>query len=264
MELDYSKITSELRGMMTRIKNKYEEFSALSFSLDDEQSFLKSNALNSDNDLFLVAQYGEASTSLGSCVLALTITALGTANELSAARDFLARFATDYNLKTVNELTLNINTPSVSSNFNEAGNGYRSLCTVSALLLFSQETINFGKVTYTDDDGNEAEIPVLNFQDQMQNSLAPQVYGNTNGRTKSYAISQTYTFTIVTYSINNALIRKVNEVKYGDGGHENDVFVFTFALSNGQGFKKWKFHLSNATYAYSIGNIDGINLTFTL
>lgn len=265
IRLDYESITSTLRGIFTRLRDNEEKFQGLRFSLDDEQAFLKNEALDTDTDLFIVVQYGEASTSLDSCVLALTFTVLGLQNEITLARDFLSCFATRNNLKEIGEgITLNVNTPNVSSNFNEAGNGYRSLCTMQGLLIIGVGMANFGTLTYIDDDGEEHMIPVLNFQDNATNNLAPQVYGNTYGRTASYAVSQTYTFTISTYSIDNALIRKVNDIKYGNASKENTDFKFTLALSNGQGFAKRAFKLSNATYAHSIGNIDGVGLTFTL
>lgn len=264
INLNYESITNTLRGLFTRLRDGKEKFQGLDFSLDDEQAFLKNEALDAAKDLFIVVQYGEASTSLGSCVLALTFTVLGLQNEITLARDFLSCFATENNLKEISEgVTINVNTPNVSSNFNEAGNGYRSLCAMQGLLIMGDGMANFLKLEYIDGDGAHT-IPVLNFQDSTTNSLAPQVYGGTYGRTASYAVSQTYTFTISTYSIDNALIRKVNEVKYGNASNENTDFVFSLALSNGQGFTERKFKLSNATYAHSIGNIDGIGLTFTL
>lgn len=265
MNLDYENITSILRGLFTRLRNGEEKFQGLNFSLDDEQAFLKSEALDASNDLFIVVQYGEASTSLGSCVLSLTFTVLGLQNEITLARDFLSCFALKYNLKEISDgITINVNTPNVSSNFNEAGSGYRSLCIMQGLLIIGVDMANFGKLEYIDDDGTAHTIPILNFQDSATNNLAPQVYGNTYGRTASYAVSQTYTFTISTYSIDNALIRKVNDVKYGNESKENANFKFTLTLSNGQGFTARTFKLSNATYAHSIGNIDGVGLTFTL
>lgn len=262
--MDYASITSKLRGLLTRIRDNNEEFKDLAFSLDDEQAFLRAEALSSDISLYVVVQYGQASTSLGSCVLSVTFTALGLPDELSTARDFLAKFATEYNLKSIDGMILNVNTPSISANFTEGGSGYRSLVSMMGLLITSEGSASFGSVTYFDDDGTELDVPILNFQDQTQNSLAPQVYGNTYGRTKSYAISQTYTFTITTYSLNNALIKKVNKIKYENASNENATFKFSFALSNGQGFTEWEFRLSNATYTHSVGNIDGISLTFTL
>ncbi len=262
--MDYAGITSKLRGLFTRVRDNNEEFKGLTFSLDDEQAFLRAEALSGDIALYVVVQYGEASTSLGSCVLSLTFTALGLANELATARDFLAKFATEYNLKTIDGMVLNVNTPSVSANFSEGGNGYRSLVSMMGLLITSEGSASFGSLSYFDDDGSEIEVPILNFQDQTQNSLAPQVYGDTYGRTKSYAISQTYTFTVTTYSLNNALIKKVNAVKYENASKENVAFKFTLRLSNGQGFTEWEFRLSNATYTHSVGNIDGVSLTFTL
>lgn len=262
MELDYKALTDGFRGKFTRLRD--EKFPSLSFSLDDEQSFLKSEALDRSDNLFIVVQYGEASTSLGNYTLQVTFTALGIKDEVATARDFLSDFATRYNLVREGDMTLVLNTATVSSDFNQAGNGYRSLCSLSAIAVVGAEGISFGTLTYTDDDGTQTPIALLGFNDGTTNNLAPQVYGDTSGRTKSYAVSQTYTFTFNTYSLDNALTRKINKAKYGEESKENATYRFTLRLSDGSGFTDWDFHLVNATYSHSIGNIDAVSYTFTL
>lgn len=267
MSIDYGSITSALRGAFAKIA-KSEKYKGLSWSLDDEQAFLKSESLDDSKSLYIVAQYGEASTSLGSYVLSVTLTALGLRDEVATARDLMSDFATSYNTKNAGEYTIIANTSSIASNFNEVGNGYRSLCSMAILIVYNgANPIKFGKLVYIETkDGTETEteIPLLDFQDQTHNSLAPQTYGDSNGRTRSYATSQTYNFNITTYSLDNPLIRKVNSVKYDGASQENATFTFTLRLNNGQGFTKWAFKLANATYTHSIGNIDGVGLTFTL
>lgn len=261
--IDYGELTNTLRGAFAQIA-KLEKYKGIAWSLDDEQAFLKNEALDEGKNLYIVAQYGEASTSLGSFVLSVSLTALGLRDEVTTARDFLTDFATNYNLRSIGVYTIIANTSSIASNFNESGNGYRSLCTMSILIVYGGNApIKFARLTYEEGD-TTTEIPLLEFQDQAHNNLAPQVYGDTNGRTKSYCVSQTYTFNITTYSINTPLINKVNSVKYGNDSQENNDFVFSLQLSNGQGFKKWHFKLSNATLSHTIGNIDGVGLSFTL
>lgn len=261
--IDYGELTSTLRGAFAKIA-KLDKYKGISWSLDDEQAFLKNEALDEGKSLYIVAQYGEASTSLGSFVLSVNLTALGLRDEVTTARGFLTDFATTYNLRSVGGYTIIANTSSIASNFNESGNGYRSLCSMSILVVYGGDSpIKFTKLIYVEGE-TETEIPLLEFQDQTHNNLAPQVYGDTDGRTKSYCVSQTYTFNITTYSINNSLINKVNSVKYGNSSQENNDFVFSLKMSNGQGFEKWHFKLSNATLSHTIGNIDGVGLSFTL
>ena len=117
---------------------------------------------------------------------------------------------------------------------------------------------------YIDDDEKQTPIALLGFNDSTTNNLAPQVYGDTNGRTRSYAVSQTYTFTFNTYSLSNALTTKINKAKYGNESKEDITYRFTLRLSDGSGFTDWKFKLVNATYSHTIGNIDAVSYTFTL
>ena len=262
MEIDYKALTDNFRGKFTRLRN--EKFPSLSFSLDDEQSFLKSEALDQSDNLFIVVQYGEASTSLGNYTLQVTFTALGLKDEVATARDFLSLFATKYNLVREDNMTLVLNTATISSDFNQAGNGYRSLCTLGAIAVVGEKGVSFDTLTYIDDDGKQTPIALLGFNDSTTNNLAPQVYGDTNGRTRSYAVSQTYTFTFNTYSLNNALTTKINKAKYGNESKEDITYRFTLRLSDGSGFTDWKFHLVNATYSHTIGNIDAVSYTFTL
>lgn len=262
--IDYGRLTSVLRGAFDKIA-KQDKYKDITWSFDDEQAFLKSQALDEAKSLYIVAQYGEASTSLDSFVMSVNLTALGLRDEVTTARDLLSEFATTYNTKNVGDYIIIANTSSIASNFNETGNGYRSLCSMSILVVYGGNSIKFGKLIYKENINDEGEeIPLLDFQDQSHNNLAPQVYGDSNGRTTSHSVSQTYTFNITTYSLDNALIRKVNDIKYGNESKENATFIFSLKLSNGQGFTDWNFKLSNATLAHSIGNIDGVGLSFTL
>lgn len=265
MEINYNGLTSVIRGQFIRLQRETEKYENLSIYVDDEQAFLSNNALDLSDNLFIVLQYGEARTSLGSVVLSVTFRAIGLKDEVETARQFLTDFATAHNnSKISNDTILVCNTPSVSTDFEQAGNGYRNLYSMSGVLVIGTDTIDFASLTFFDEESKGTEIPLLSFQDSTTNTPTPQVYSNSNGRTNSYIASQTYTFSITTYSLNNALIKKVNEVKYSDEAKENTSFVFTLALNDGTGFKKWSFKLASATFSYSIGNLCSVGLTFTL
>lgn len=254
--VDYKKITNTFRGMFGKIAQNYKD---LKWSLDDEQAFLKQNVFAEDCSLFIVIQYGQASISLNSYVLEANFLVLGAANEIETARSFLTEFASTYNLTKIEDITLVVNTPTISSNFNETGNEYRSLYTMQSVLVGGSDMLSFGSLMYGDE-----EILLLSFQDSTTNNLAPQVYGDSNGRTRSYTVSQTYTFTISTYSLNSQLVKDINDVKYGDKSLEDKKFKLSLKLSNNQGFTNWEFHLVNATFSHSLGNVPSISLTFSL
>lgn len=264
--IDFKSITNGIRSQFAKIKANNAKYDELTFSVDDEQAFLKDNSLDEYASIFIVLHYGEASTSLGSVALEISYTVLGTANEISLARDFLTDYATTYNLQKVNgtNYQLVVNTPNVSSDFNETGNNYRSLYAMQGILVGGQGIVNIESLTFTDSDGNGEEIPLLSFQDTTTNNLAPQVYGDSNGRTRSYTVSQTYTFTISTYSVANNLITAINKARYEDDSLENSTYKFTLKMSDGSGFTDWEFHLVQATSTHSLGNIPAIGLTFSL
>ena len=54
MEVDYKALTNSFRGKFTRLRDK--KFPGLSFSLDDEKTFLKNETLDQGDNLFNVVQ----------------------------------------------------------------------------------------------------------------------------------------------------------------------------------------------------------------
>lgn len=264
--IDFQSITNGIRSQFAKIKASDKKFQDLLFSVDDEQAFLKDNSINEHTNVFIVIHYGEASTSLGNVALEVSYTALGTANEIALARDFLTAYATTCNLKKVigTNYQLVVNTPNISSNFNETGDNYRSLYTMQGILIGGENAIEIESLAFIDSDGNSEVIPILSFSDTTTNNLAPQVYGDSNGRTKSYTVSQTYTFTISTYSVANNLISAINKARYGDNSLENSTYKFTLKFNDGSGFENWEFHLVQATSSHELGNIPAIGLTFSL
>lgn len=158
--IDYKNITNTLRSMFGKIARNYKD---LKWSFDEEQAFLKKEALDEDYSLYIVVQYGEASISLNSYVLEANFSVLGTANEIETARSFLTEFASTYNLTKINNMTIVVNTPAVSSNFNETSDNWRSLYTMESVLVSESDMVSFGTLIYVNEDNESEEIPILSL-----------------------------------------------------------------------------------------------------
>lgn len=260
--VDYEKITNIIYGNFYKIINNNEDYKGLKLFVDTEEQFLRREHIEDEEALFIVVKYGEATINYGSCVLPINLVVFGLANNIEKTLKLLNEYTKTFNLNINGDIQQLYNTPHGLSNFGETSNDFRSLFTLSGIILIGNEVVRLSNIIYHDGE-NEEYLSVLSFDDDATNILNPQPYGNSDGRAKSYSTFQTYTFSITLYNSNFKLIKDVMNVKYGKLSSNTD-FIFSFAFSNGIEVNKWKFKYKNAKLISKIGETPIVSLTFSL
>lgn len=259
--VDYEKITNIIYGNFYKIINNNENYKNLKLFVDTEEQFLKREHIEDENALFIVVKYGEATINYGSCVLPINLIVFGLANNIEKTLNLLNEYTTAFNLNINGDIQQLYNTPRGISNFGEANNDFRSLFTLSGIILIGNEVVRLSSIVYHGE--TDENISVLSFDDDSTNILNPQPYADGDGRAKSYSTFQTYTFSITLYNSDLKLIKDVMSVKYG-GLSSNTDFIFSFNFTNGIKVDKWKFKYKNAKLISKIGETPIVSLTFSL
>ena len=140
-------IKGQLVELMEENYNFYKEYTV---KISKEQDFDKhvKNGLT-PKTIFVVVKFGGASINFGQTVLPVTFTVLSEQNKCDIAYTLLTDYVNKYNLESNQDLTIKqvYESPSVSSNFNVAFEGYRSVLNVTAFFVIS-ENANFFEYWY--------------------------------------------------------------------------------------------------------------------
>ena len=204
-ELNYDEILTLIHGQLLEYMNapgNYERFKDYKIIMSREQQFMKMKDKD-PNAIYIVLKFGSADVVFGQTVLPVTIVALSEQDNIEAITGLLYEYAQTYNLKRVNDDTINqmYESPSVSSNFAPLYAGYRSTVVMSAAFVIGKNSNEY-KVYYyytvqeragKDEDGKDLyrEVEYADEVPQMSASFAfvanpdTQAFYNSNDFTRS-------------------------------------------------------------------------------
>lgn len=204
-ELNYDEILTLIHGQLLEYMNapgNYERFKDYKIIMSREQQFMKMKDKD-PNAIYIVIKFGAADVVFGQTVLPVTIIALSEQDNIEAITGLLYEYAQTYNLKRVNDDTINqmYESPSVSSNFAPLYAGYRSTVVMSAAFVIGKNSNEY-KVYYyytvqeragKDEDGKDLyrEVEYADEVPQMSASFAfvanpdTQAFYNSNDFTRS-------------------------------------------------------------------------------
>lgn len=204
-ELNYDEILTLIHGQLLEYMNapgNYERFKDYKIIMSREQQFMKMKDKD-PNAIYIVIKFGSADVVFGQTVLPVTIVALSEQDNIEAITGLLYEYAQTYNLKRVNDDTINqmYESPSVSSNFAPLYAGYRSTVVMSAAFVIGKNSNEY-KVYYyytvqeragKDEDGKDLyrEVEYADEVPQMSASFAfvanpdTQAFYNSNDFTRS-------------------------------------------------------------------------------
>ena len=274
----------------------FEKIKGLDISVEDEEMFIKHKDLK-PNSIHIVVKFGAASVNVLSSVCNISLIVWGSHNKLKPVQELLSAFVSKNNLKFLkytvddqivydNKITQVWTTPTINSNFTEAGDAFRSLFNVNGTIVVGQELIRLGTLTYTWEGGSE-QIPFISFADSFGNALSPQPFGNTFGFTQSETNFSTYTFTIATYNLDCQLNRDIMAIKgfrykgidvsKASKKSQNEPFDIVLDFDNGysndflpdpndpitQSDFSRTFKLKDASTKQDIGQIPTVTMSFT-
>lgn len=216
------------------------------------------------NTLYMVVRFLPASLNFGQKLMPITITAISERFSIKVCQRLLMDFAEKYNL-TVNEdntIQQVYTSPSVTSNFNEVYDGFRSILTMSGTYLIT-ENANPYHLEFKKEDGTFEEIPAITLSVSFDNSLDTQPYFNSMNFTQSKAKFGTLTLNFTVYLTNNELTEKTLKIAYKSLPIDTE-FVFKIKHLQGLEFLGEKFKLVNITTQKNVGELQMVVLTFTL
>lgn len=278
----YELIIELIKAQFEEVKQLNEKFASINFVVSDEQMFAKLKD-KSSKTIYIVVRFSPAAINFGQATLPLELSVMGFGNEIQLTQEFLNDFVSTYNLNSSGNITQLYMTPRAAMNFNEIYNEFRSLFSVTGTLIIGDNTIRMTELSYYPLGGVSGEepeiIPVIAYNDSTENSLNPQPYSNSVGRTKSYGSFQTFSFSIVLYPDGSKkMIQKLFQLKFDTSkSHQNDSFVFQLKFNNmdldfdiaaahpeRNKTAKWTYKCKNVDYTQKIGEIPILNVQFTL
>lgn len=271
--IDYENIM-ELIGVELKsiINSDNENFGKYNFTLTNEIQFVKDKknkeALkNNPNQVFIVLKFYPATLNFGQTLLPIQLDVISEKNKLDTCKRLLTIFAETYNLEFNSEQTIKqyYQSPSVMSNFNEIGDGYRSLLTLRGTLQIS-ENANLSTLKYVVDSQTQVELPLITFGMSFDIQLDTQSMYNEDNVTKSWARVGTNVITFTMYLTDTTFLNRVLAIINKDfttmpNGINTD-FGFILAFKNGITINT-TMKLANVGIQQNIAELPVASLTFT-
>lgn len=242
----------------------YDYYANYKIYLSNEQQFSKKRQ-REDGAIYIVIRFLPATITFGQTVLPATITAISERNNIETCQKLLMEFALRYNLSTnkAETITQIYETPSVSSNFNEIFDGFRSVFYMNCTFLISENSNPFE--IYISDTQEHFEGVTQTLSCDIQ--LDTQATFNSKDFTNSKARYGTFAFNITTYLTDKDVINKCLAIMLKDKEHApdgvNTEFNFDIVFKNGYSSKNGIYYAANITVNRSIGSMPTISISFT-
>lgn len=254
--------------MKSILSSDIDIFGNYTFEICNEQMFYKKDLKTAKNTIFIVVKYYPATLNFGQILLPIQLDVISEQNKLDIAKRFMCAFAETYNLEFNNDYTIKqyFQSPSVLSNFNEIGCGYRSLLTMRGTLQISENSNLIKSISLV--NGNEiTNLGFITSNISFDVQLETQSLYNQDNITKSWARVGTLVLNFSIYLTNDEFCNKIlyiiskNKTNAPDGIATpfNLKILFKNSIEISQTFK-----LANATIQQNMGELPVINLTFTL
>lgn len=213
--INYEEILFMLKNKFVEVmEENYDYYKDYDLVIANEQEFVKNKDVD-HHKIYIVISFGTTDVIYGQTALSLTLKIMSEENKLDVAQNLLTSFSTKYNLKWDEESMIYQvwQTPSINSNFNLVYAGFRSILTMSGMLLIGKNAIpNMLEFNYTDKGWDM--INIITFSENFINQLDTQPYFNSENFTRSKAKFGTLSITITMYLVNDELITRALKIAY--------------------------------------------------
>lgn len=174
--IDYNGILNEIKTELYDIINNDSFYANNDFLITLEQQFIKTRQMQ-PNRIYIVVKISSASVNYGQTILPVSIQVISEQNKIFVAQKLLFDFVSKYNLaRSDDQTTQQIwESPTVSTNFEQMFEGFRSVLYVSGTLVISKNA-NFLSLAYN--------VPVLTYS-TSSSSTEPQFVYQIN-KTKAF------------------------------------------------------------------------------
>lgn len=183
-ELNYEEILTLIQGQLMEHMNSEEYFAkykGTKIILSKEQQFIKQKDKD-PNAIYIVVRFGAADVMFRQTVLPATIIVLTQQNKVDLAYDLMYEYSQRFTLVRANNDTIQqvYESPSMSGNFNEVYEGFRSVVTMTAAFVIGKNSNEYKVYYYYTQDGvNLAEeIPMVSTTFSFVGSPDTQAFYN--------------------------------------------------------------------------------------
>lgn len=272
--IDEGKIL-ELFGVQLQsiINANKEVFEGYNFTITNEMQFVKNKKnkdelKNNPKQIFIVVKFLPATLNYGQVLMPVIVNAIAEKNKLDVCYNLLIQYAETFNLEFNDDKTIKqyYSSPVVLSNFNEIGDGFRSLINLSGTFQIS-ENANQVDAYYSDDEEHPILVPAISSTISFDVQLDSNSFYGISDRTKSRARVGTVCLNITTYLTDEDLCNKVLKIMLGyneEYPESSDTsFYFNLVFKNGLKLDRQEFKLANFTFEQRIGELPVCTMTFT-
>lgn len=183
-ELNYEEILTLIQGQLMEHMNSEEYFAkykGTKIILSKEQQFIKQKDKD-PNAIYIVVRFGAADVMFRQTVLPATIIVLTQQNKVDLAYDLMYEYSQRFTLVRANNDTIQqvYESPSMSGNFNEVYEGFRSVVTMTAAFVIGKNSNEYKVYYYYSQDGANLaeEIPMVSTTFSFVGSPDTQAFYN--------------------------------------------------------------------------------------
>lgn len=254
------------------LDSNQEYFSGYNFTITNELQYVKdkrkneTQLKNNPKAIFIVVKFLPATLNYGQTLMPVVFNVIGEKNKLDTCYRLLIEYAEKYNLAFNEDGTIKqyYSSPTVLSNFNEIGDGYRSLITLSGTFQISENSNDFTLYyKYLDDDVLKTyEVPAISLNGSFDVQLESQAFYDVSDTTTSVGKVGTMVLNCTCYLTDTVLVNQCLKIATKVLG-VNTSFTFDLKFKNGLEIENATFKMANFTFEKSIGNLPVCTITFT-
>lgn len=272
--IDEDKIL-ELFGtqLQTIINGNKEAYEGYTFTITNEMQFVKNkknkeDLKNNSKQIFIVIKFLPATLNYGQVLMPIVVNAIAEKNKLDVCYNLFIQYAETYNLQFNDDETIRqyYSSPVVLSNFNEIGDGYRSLINLSGTFQIS-ENANQVDVGYITDTEEVIQVPAISATLSYDIQLESQSFYGVSDRTQSRGRVGTLCLNLTMYLTDEELCNKALKIMLGYNEEypksSDTSFYFNLTFKNGLKMDKQEFKLANFTTEQRLGELPVCTMTFT-
>lgn len=264
MILDREQILNLIAEQIGILMNKTPEiYNGYVVKIEAEEKFDIDSLEENSKTIYVIVNFLEATLPYGQIILPVNFNILSERNSINITQKLFFDYAQNYNLKLDNSKSIRqyYTTPTLSSTFNEEGNGFRSVFSLSASFLITENILDIDKIEYQNDDGTFEELKIIAFLPTYQAQVDSQAFSENESKCISVGMIGSIVFSVSLYPINNELFTKVQNILWKNGSVNTD-FKFKITFKNGYESDILNCKLVDYSPTYQLGEIPVASITF--
>lgn len=261
-------LKTEIEQIMIQDKEKYGKYTVI---VANEKS-VNLEKFYSRNCIYIVVRFMPAYIYYQQSVVPVTLKILSEANSIEVAQELMIEFAMTYNLRENDTKTLKqvYQTPSVTTNFNEVYDGYRTAFYMTGTFVISENSNPYEITIDPEDDIYDKDNLDNNIIGVIASGISAiiqtdsQPFYDTDGDVDTLGQFRAIGISFSTYMLDNAFCNKCIDVAFGlNNRTAKTKFKFRITFKNGRVVKK-TYTLTSFDDSQNIGEFPALKLSFSV